>query len=138
MNINIDEQMAGFDSLYEELLAGRIEAIEYGEESRPGGMFSFLRVRAIPTPGGLQLAVKELSFNAEGSGIYFQMHDKEGLKAHLTQRLTRIHRPTGFSRMLNDSAYPKVSFFAVALVPVACASKDFLSLGKKPVTIVQF
>ena len=114
MNQKVQQALRGFEGLHEELINGRIAAVEYGDPTNAGGAFSFLRIRAIATPAGRQLAVKELHFGREGSGIYFHLDDQEELKVHLHERLERIHRPLHFARPERASANaPEVMFFGI-------------------------
>ena len=114
MNQKVQQALRGFEGLHEELINGRIAAVEYGDPTNAGGVLSFLRIRSIATPAGRQLAVKELHFGQEGSGIYFHPDDWEGLKAHLRERLEHIHRPVRFARPARTSANaPEVMFFGI-------------------------
>ena len=112
--MNTTQALQDFEFLYEELLLGRIAAIEYGDPANAGGMLSFLRIRAIMTPGGLQTAVKELHLGREGSGIYFALNDTDGIKTFLQARLERIHHPVKLSLPRKaDESVPAASFFGI-------------------------
>lgn len=115
--MDIQNAFQGLDALLDQLQAEKIEFIEYGDPNMPGMSLSNLRIRFIPTLGGMQFAIKELHRGMEGSGIYYQPQEREQLKAMLTTMLERYHTPNPAIRELLKSLNREVkdtplSFFA--------------------------
>ena len=62
---------ANLQDLLKQLQAGEIEAVEYGEAGKPFGMMSSHRIIFIPTAGGTQFGIKQVTGRGLGSGMYF-------------------------------------------------------------------
>lgn len=58
-------------SLLNQLKNGEIEAVEYGEPGKPFGFMSSHRIIFIPTVGGSQFGIKQVTGRGLGSGMYF-------------------------------------------------------------------
>lgn len=115
--MNIEEQVQGIDALLDQLKDEQFSFIEYGNPQQPGMYLSHIRVRYLMTPAGMQFAVKELHLGMEGSGDYYSPESRVELKAELTKRLVRYHRPSPLTQLLRDRLYPEarnipLSFFA--------------------------
>ena len=111
-----------FDELLPHLQEGRLEAIEYGLPEHPGGYFSYLRIKLIDTPGGMQFCIKFLHGGMEGSGIYF--HSRRELRDHLLCYIDRYHEKKAIAssdlrigrhvgKLFTKSAAEQLQFFAI-------------------------
>lgn len=56
--------------MIQNLVAGKIGAIELGVKGKPKGFYSNHRIDFIPTPAGYQFAVRAVSGGRLGGGIY--------------------------------------------------------------------
>lgn len=79
-----------FDELLPHLQEGRLDAIEYGDPKQPGGYLSYMRIRYIATPAGMQYCIKFLRAGMEGSGIYFP--GRMQLRDHVMCYIDRYHQ----------------------------------------------
>lgn len=61
-------------SLLKQLQSGEIEAVEFGEAGKPFGMMSSHRIIFIPTAGGVQFGIKQVTGRGLGSGIYLGLN----------------------------------------------------------------
>lgn len=77
------------DRLLDQLVAGELAAIEYGEPDRPGGSASLLRIRFAQGHGQAGFVVRGLRFGAEGREPGCCFRTRAQLKAALAQSLDR-------------------------------------------------
>lgn len=89
--INFTNVMSSLQELLPKLQAGEFECLEYGDPAHVGGYASHLRIYYIPTMGGPQFGVKEISSHVEGSGAYFPT--VESCLEYVMKRLAYYHRP---------------------------------------------
>lgn len=57
-------------TLLAQLQNGEIEAVEYGEPGKPFGFMSSHRILFMPTAGGTQFSLKQVTSRGLGSGMY--------------------------------------------------------------------
>lgn len=57
-------------ALLNKLQNGEIEAVEFGEPGKPMGLMSSHRIIFIPTAGGTQFGIKQVTLRGLGSGLY--------------------------------------------------------------------
>lgn len=61
-------------ALLVQLQNGEIEAVEFGEPGKPMGVMSSHRIICIPTAGGTQFGIKEVTSRGLGSGMYMGLN----------------------------------------------------------------
>jgi len=71
----MNTELATLKDLLTKLLSGEIEAIEYGDHNNPRGVMSGIRIKYIPTMGGKQFRICQLSRGMESGGMYYQEID---------------------------------------------------------------
>lgn len=62
-----------------------IEAVEFGEPGKPMGIMSSHRIIFIPTAGGIQFGLKEVTSRGLGSGMYLGLDIDAVVKASTKQ-----------------------------------------------------
>ena len=78
--------------LLKQLQNGEIEAVEYGEPNKPFGVMSSHRIIFIPTAGGTQFGIKQVTGRGLGSGIYLGL-DIEAVVKESEKQVAHYLRP---------------------------------------------
>lgn len=78
--------------LLAQLQNGEIEAVEFGEPGKPFGVMSSHRIIFIPTAGGTQFGIKQVTGRGLGSGMYLGL-DIEAVVAASTKQVEHYMRP---------------------------------------------
>lgn len=99
---NIAKDIEVLHGLIPLLIAGNIEAIEFGNPAMPLGAMSHHRIKCIGTAGGMQICFKLVSRMMEGSGDYMGMPTPREIEIKAQSYLENYFRPTPFSKMLAD------------------------------------
>lgn len=103
-------------ALLVQLQNGEIEAVEFGEPGKPMGVMSSHRIIFIPTAGGIQFGIKEVTSRGLGSGMYLGL-DLDVVVAASTKKVEHYMRPHP-NAMLRDLVAKKgdrtkLEYFAV-------------------------
>lgn len=69
-----------------------IEAVEFGEPGKPMGIMSSHRIIFIPTAGGIQFGIKQVTSRGLGSGLYLGL-DIEAVIEASTKQAEHYMRP---------------------------------------------
>jgi hypothetical protein len=69
-----------------------IEAVEFGEPGKPMGIMSSHRIIFIPTAGGIQFGIKQVTSRGLGSGLYLGL-DIEAVIEASTKQAKHYMRP---------------------------------------------
>ena len=72
-------------ALLTKLQNGEIEAVEFGEPGKPMGIMSSHRIICIPTAGGTQFGIKEVTSRGLGSGMYLGLNINDVIEASTIQ-----------------------------------------------------
>jgi len=79
-------------ALLNKLQNGEIEAVEFGEPGKPFGFMSSHRIIFIPTAGGTQFCIKEVTGRGLGSGMYLGL-DVDAVVKSSEQQVEHYMRP---------------------------------------------
>lgn len=103
-------------SLLNQLQNGEIEAVEYGEKGKPFGFMSSHRIIFIPTAGGAQFGIKQVTGRGLGSGMYLGLDVDLVIKSSekMVERYLTPHANPMIQEMLAKKGdRSKLEYFAV-------------------------
>lgn len=109
--MKLQEQL---EDLLPRLVSGELACAEYGDPAHVGGYASYIRIYYLPTMGGMQFGIKEVSSHVEGSGVYFP--DAAGAIDYAIERVRHYHRPLNavlakrLSQLATRSERPVLAF----------------------------
>jgi hypothetical protein len=124
------EMETQLQSMLIKLITGELEAIEYGDQSEPGGFHSAFRICYMQTAGGMQFRLSKLLLHRGESTLgYFGTSAAQCIACALTA-IEDYHRPTCMSERLKQMrqrskiVVPELSWYPVS---VEIVSKHFMS-----------
>jgi len=103
-------------ALLAQLQNEEIEAVEFGEPGKPFGFMSSHRIIFIPTAGGIQFGLKQVTGRGLGSGMYFGLNVDAFVEASekmVEKYLTPHANPMIRDMIAKKGDRTKLAYFAV-------------------------